>query len=991
MRALFLLLANALLLNSAVGMDFERDVRALFQERCIECHGEKKQKGELRLDAKTFASKGGHGGSIIVPGKAEESPLYLRIVSGDPDDRMPPKGQPLTALQISAIKTWIEAGAVWPENASDKTALVDKRLQHWSVQPIPEVFPSGAGIDFYIEQALANKGLGLSPEADRRSLIRRVFFDLVGLPPSPERVDQFVSDTSPKAYERLIEELLASPNYGERWARHWLDIAHYADTHGFERDQLRPNAWLYRDYVIRAFNADKPYDQFLREQIAGDTISRPTSESIAASGFLAAGPWDFVGQVETKSPVLKRASRAGDLDDIVTQVITSTMGITLNCARCHDHKLDPISQREYYSMCAVFSGVKRGTRDLDPNETLRFAKENSDLEKQLQTVRQQLADASGSGLSLADIVGGGNGFGSGVKGSGIVLGSGTITTQKLAMTGSIEANRLKPPAWPSETQAAKYIPGVFLPNSPENKGSGVYLSDDVILTGLPKTSGQSWDAIRNGPLNAQVHTKIGATDYNSEGHSVLGLHANSGIVFDLAEIRQGSGLKILTLTGQGGFGATPGAASSKADFTVFIDAKIALKKTGIHKGDSFEINLSIPESARFLSLVATDGGDGIGSDLLFLGDATLELEETKGTLKASEQSTRVFLRAEIERLKKAISALRKPDQIYAVVSEEIPSALKIHRRGNPEDEGDEVTPKGFAWTNHAPLEFGDNATPEGQRRMALARWITTPTNPLTRRVLVNRLWHHHFGQGIVTTPSDFGLGGDAPSHPELLDWLASQFLKSGWSIKHMHREILLSRSYKQRSVVENVEAARLDSSNRLLWRQNPRRLDAESLRDAVLCVTGQLNPERGGPGFRDFKYTEAYAPIYEYIAADQPELCKRSIYRFVVRTTPHQFLSTFDCPDPANLTPARSQTTTALQALALSNNEFILKQARHLTSRVEKESADSKSTIQRSFALCLQRLATPEEASSASLLVSQHGLFSLCRMLLNSNEFLYFD
>ena len=972
-------------------MDFEWDVRALFQESCIECHGEKKQKGELRLDAKTFASKGGHGGSIIVPGKAEESPLYLRIVSDDPEDRMPPKGKPLTAVQISAIKTWIQAGAVWPENASDKKALVDKRLQHWSVQPIPDVFPSGAGIDFYIEQALSKKGLGLAPEADRRTLIRRVFFDLVGLPPSPERVEQFVSDTSPKAYEGLVDDLLASPNYGERWARHWLDIAHYADTHGFERDQLRPNAWLYRDYVINAFNADKPYDQFLREQIAGDTFSPATPESIAASGFLAAGPWDFVGQVETKSPVLKRASRAGDLDDIVTQVITSTMGVTLNCARCHDHKLDPISQREYYSMCAVFSGVKRGTRDLDPNETLQFAKEKFDLEKQLETVRQQPGEASNSGLSLADIVGGGNGFGSGVKGAGIVLGSGTITTQKLAVTGSLDPNTLKPPAWPTKTQASKYIRGVFLPNSPESQNLGFHISDDVILTGLPKTSGQSWDAIRNGPLNAQVHTKIGGTDYNSDGHSVLGLHANSGIVFDLAQIRQGSGLKTLTLTGHCGFGAALGAANSKADFALYIDATCALKKTGIHKGDSFLINVSIPESARFLSLVATDGGDGIGSDLLFLGDATLESGETKENLTAAEKSARISLKEEGERLKKAISALRKPDQVYAVVSEEIPAALKIHRRGNPEDEGDAVTPKGFAWTNHAPIEFGDNTTPEGQRRMALAQWITTPTNPLTRRVLVNRLWHHHFGQGIVTTPSDFGLGGDTPSHPKLLDWLASQFLKTGWSLKHMHREILLSRSYKQRSIVDNAEATRVDSSNRLLWRQNPRRLDAESLRDAVLCVTGQLNYERGGPGFRDFKYTEAYAPIYEYIAADQPELCRRSIYRFVVRTTPHQFLSTFDCPDPANLTPARSQTTTALQALALSNNEFILKQARHLTSRVEKETNKNQSRIQRAFALCLQRQVTSEEATAADLLVSQQGLFSLCRMLLNSNEFLYFD
>jgi len=281
--------------------------------------------------------------------------------------------------------------------------------------------------------------------------------------------------------------------------------------------------------------------------------------------------------------------------------------------------------------------------------------------------------------------------------------------------------------------------------------------------------------------------------------------------------------------------------------------------------------------------------------------------------------------------------------------------------------------------------------PEGQRRLMLAEWITHPDNPLTRRVLVNRLWHHHFGQGIVTTPSDFGLGGDKPSHPELLDWLADELLRNGWSMKHLHKLIVMSAAYQQQSTSHNDIALGVDAQNRLLWRQNPRRLDAESVHDAVLNVAGTLNLAMGGPGYRDFNFTEAYAPIYDYITPDKPELLRRSIYRFVVRTTPHQFMSTLDCPDPANLTPARAQTTTALQALTLSNNEFMLQQATSLATRIENETDSRTAAIRRAFLLCLQREPKADEQSAATHLVAQQGLFALCRMLINTNEFVYVD
>ncbi len=962
--------------STVVAIDFDKEIRPIFQEHCIECHGEKKQKGELRLDAKPFALKGGHAGAAWVAGDFAKSPLFQRITSTDDEERMPPKGEALSPEQIAAVKAWIESGAVWPENLADRAAAVDKRLQHWSVQPVKvasalaETFGLKTellSIDSFIKASLSAKGLMMSPEADRRTLIRRLWFDLVGLPPTPERVDQFVRDTDPRAYETLVDELLASPHYGERWARHWLDIAHYADTHGFERDQLRPNAWRYRDYVIESLNADKPYHEFLREQIAGDVIRADDQKALIATGFLAAGPWDFVGQVETKSDMLKRAARAGDLDDMVTQVITSTMGITINCARCHDHKLDPITQQEYYSLWSVFAGVKRGEREVNATESKRLAAEKVRLSDAIAQARTKIAKLTGEGFELASLI---------PKDSGIDLRNGSITKDKLGYFRDIAANKkVSVPSVPSALS-------VFLPNGPAP---------------IPATSGHFWDTIANRPLNGQRSTTLGDTDFAIKGHTMLAMHANSAITFDLVKLREQSGLVAMRLTGLVGFGVSKEAAASRADFTVLMDAELKFQKLKLRKDETAVLDIELPATAKTLTLIATDGGDGINSDLLFIGDPKLVPKVTETRSTKAEALALKSLRAEAQKLESELKALPEPAKVFAIVSETKPPVVKVQRRGNPEDEGVEVVPAAFAWAKHAPVALGDNTTLEGQRRRALAEWITHPDNPLTRRVLVNRLWHHHFGQGLVTTPSDFGLGGDKPSHPELLDWLADEFLKSGWSLKHMHKLIVMSAAFRQQSglgfsrTAAAKAAATLDSANRLLWRQNPRRLDAESLNDAVLAVSGTLNPAMGGPGYRDFNYTEAYAPIYDYITPDKPELWRRSIYRFIVRTTPHEFLSTLDCPDPANLTPARVNTTTALQALTLSNNDFMLQQARHLVTRIEKETDSRAAAIRRAFALAFQRDATATELQAAIPLVTEQGLFALCRMLINANEFVYLD
>ena len=978
---------------------FDAQIRPVLQQRCVECHGAKKQKGELRLDAKLFAFKGGHDGPAIVSGKTADSLLFQRISSRDEDTRMPPEGKPLSEGEVAAFKAWIEAGAVWPENESDRAASLDTRAQHWSVQPLRQFHNAGSRlhitqppanglparlktldfppdsanpIDAFISTALREKGLTMSPEADRRTLIRRLSYDLHGLPPAPERVESFCNDPHPKAYERLVDELLASPHFGERWARHWLDIAHYADTHGFERDQLRPNAWRYRDYVIESLNSDKPYDQFLREQIAGDSFAPNSPHSLIATGFLAAGPWDFVGQVETKSDVLNRAARAGDLDDMVTQVVTSTMGITINCARCHDHKLDPITQKEYYSLCAVFAGVKRGERNVSIEEAKQIFSEKARLATAIAGTRAQITKLAGDGIELAKLL---------PDGSGIDLRTGALTTAKQGYHSDIQSNRL---------QKVGNVPGVLWVFLPDGRGS-VSVADKQEVKGIPTTSGYFWDTIANRPLNAQRSSKLGGTDFSSKGHTLLAMHANSGITFDLAYLREKGGFTAARLSGIVGFGADTGAAATRADFTVFVNGDIKLQRLKLRKDETLLLDLEIPPAGKTLTLVATDGGDGIGSDLLFIGDPKLLSGASNTALGEKDAPELARLRTQLQSLESQLKQVPEPQKVYAVVSSAQPPIIKVQRRGNPEDEGAEVTPASFAWTAHAPANFGGANMPEAERRRALADWIVHPANPLTRRVLINRLWHHHFGQGIVTTPSDFGLGGAKPSHPELLDWLASELLQADWSVKRIHKQILLSAAYRQTSTTHNSAATNIDAQNRLLWRQNPRRLDAESMRDAALLVSGKLTPERGGPGFRDFKYTEAYAPIYDYITPDKPELCRRSIYRFVVRTTPHRFMSTLDCPDPANLTPARMQTTTALQALTLSNNEFMLRQAESMAARIEADGGTQSARVQRAFALAFQRPAAPVEARAAEELVAAHGLFALCRMLLNTNEFVYLD
>lgn len=865
---------------------------------------------------------------------------------------------------------------------------------HWCWQPVKSTPPvindaATAGgrnpIDAFVLERLAGAGLKMSAEADRRTLIRRLTFNLHGLPPTPEEVDTFVDDDGEDACERLVDRLLDSPHYGERWARHWLDIAHYADTHGFERDQRRDNAWRYRDWVIRSLNADRPYDEFLRDQLAGDVLRPDDPDAVIATAFLAAGPWDFVGQAETKSEVLKRAARADDLDDIVTQVMTAACAVTINCARCHDHKLDPISQKEYYGLWAVFAGVKRGERDTSPAEVREFARRKELLEIELRSVREEQTVLQGKLINLADIVGGGNGQGTGKKGEGIDPISGKPQTSRRGLLEGVTPNSFV-------KSTVRFVDGVVIPDA-SDQGTQIS-STGLRILNVEKTSGQAWDAIRNGPINSYFSTTLGGTDFNADGHTLLSLHANAGITFDLNELRTASVLPELKFTALVGyFGQTP---KSGASFAVFVDGDMKQAQANIGRDDGcISIEVAIPSTSRFLTLLATDGGNGISHDQICFADPWL-IDAKHSDASAADREKLVRLRSRELEVIKELTALSAPSRVYGVLTESSVPAINVLERGDPEQPADEVAPRTLGCVTGLIPELGTTQDSDAQRRIAFAEWVTSPENPLTRRVIVNRLWHYHFGTGLVDTPSDFGLGGGLPSHPELLDWLADKLIAERWSLKAMHRLICTSDVYCQQSAtpidLESAPGRHVDANNRLLWRMNPRRLDAESLRDAVMMTGGSLNVQMFGPGYRDFEYQEEYAPVYRYITPDAPELWRRSIYRFIVRTTTHQFLTTLDCPSPANLVPSRNVTTTALQSLSLLNNDFMLRQSGYFADRVQSEvGTDTNLQIDRAFRIAFGRKPTAKESAAAMLLVESQGLIPLCRMLMNANEFVYTD
>lgn len=702
-----------------VGVDssFE-EAAALLAEHCVRCHNDQDRQGDFSLQSQAAVMESGFVEA------ADPTSHLLTVIRGQGDETpaMPKGAEPLSAEEVGVIRAWIEAGAPWPAGATIDPPTRD--FHWWSYRPLvrPPV-PAGdvsradqrwvrTPVDAFVLRRLRAAGLTPSPPADRRTLIRRLTYDLTGLPATPEEIDAFLADRRPDAYQRLVDRLLAAPGYGERWGRHYLDVVRYADTCGYDKDKLRAHAWPYRDYVIRSLNEDKPYGRFLCEQIAGDAMFPGEPDGILGLGFIAAGPWDFIGHVEVpETKVDGQVARNLDRDEMVSATLNAFCGITIQCARCHHHKFDPFTQQHYYSLQAIFAAVDRADRPYDAEGNLVYA---------------------------------------------------------------------------------------------------------------------------------------AATEFAPQGH-----------------------------------------------------------------------------------FQPTDGQ---------------------------------------------------------------PRPIHLLRRG-------EVTQRDVAvGPGLPPLAPGDDwklppGLTESERRAALARWLSDPANPLVWRVMANRVWQYHLGRGIVATPNDFGRMGALPSHPELLDWLASELRDSGGSLKRLQRFIVTSSVYQQSSA-HHPANAQIDGDNRYWWRMQRRRLDAEEIRDTALAVSGMLDRQMGGPGFYLFELEKTeHSPHFEYHRFDpaDPRSHRRSIYRFVVRSQPDPYMANLDCADSSQSTPRRIETLTSLQALALLNHPFQLEMAARFADRIVMDAEHLEGQITRAVKLVTGREATQRERVALRRYADQHGLVNLCRLLLNLSEAVYLD
>ncbi|MGE3819970.1 MAG: PSD1 and planctomycete cytochrome C domain-containing protein [Isosphaeraceae bacterium] len=823
--------------------EFGRDVLPILRAHCLKCHSAAERKGGLSLQIPASMLEGGDGGPALVKGNVEESLIIEQVET----NAMPPgKAPKLTAAEIATLKAWVAAGAPASDSRGAEVSA-DVAPVHWAFRPPtrPEVPLTGdtdqlAGpIDAFLRSRLTAAGLSFSPEVDRRTLIRRATFDLWGLPPTPAEIDAFLADSAPDAYERLIDRLLASPRYGERWGRHWLDLAGYADSEGIlAADHVRSAAWRYRDWVVKAFNADLPYDTFLRRQIAGDefadywtayenepTLPPDVVDALVATGFLRSAG-------DTSRPDFVNIKNAPGyyyqtLDDTVKIVASATMGLTLQCAKCHSHKYDPITQAEYYQVQAILMSGYR------PDQWVAQVARK----REVATRAQETEAAAFNAVIERDVA---------------------------RRTRAIETIRAGFEARRFEARLSE------LPMAIREDVRAAFAAE------APKRTEAQRDLFRKYQADLRPSPK-----------ELLGLIAKE----------------------------SPRERDLMGTLEALNAADLARRRV-------------FPEIRAFYDLP---------------GEPTTPIL-TKGD----------YL------------------QPARTVGPGAPRALE--------------TPRPFRWS--PPPK---NAPTSGRRR-AFAEWLTQPGHPLTDRVLVNRIWLHHFGEGIVDTPDNFGVKGGPPSHPELLDWLATEFARQGGSIKAMHRLIMTSTAYRQSSRDDperHANARAVDPENRLLWRQRLRRLEAEALRDSVLRVAGTLNPEMGGP-----PVPMVTRPGGEIVAPEGSAGMRRSVYLQVRRSQPLTFLQVFDQPVMETNCLKRSTSTVASQALSLLNSDFLVGQARSLAERSLRESPDDPAG--RAILLAFGRPPTARERSLIDGHLSRQGdlptqLADLCQMLLSSNEFAYVD
>ena len=951
--------------------DFARDVRPILERSCFGCHGPDKQKSGYRLDVRDVALKGGESGeAAIIPHSAAKSPL-IRYVSGEDEEKlMPPKKSDkprLTSAEVETLKAWVDAGPAWPDEFAGSRDLTP----HWSLTPLVKpAVPGGAAhpIDAFILAKLGEKKLAQSPETDRRTLMRRVTYDLTGLPPVPD-------DNTP--FSEAVDRLLASPRYGERWARHWLDTIHFADTHGFEHDDMRPNAWRYRDYVVESMNRDTPWARFVREQIAADVFFPAETRLTAALGYLGAGTYD-----SSAAGTAPMSFEYLDRDDLVTQTMAAFVSTTANCARCHAHKFDPITQEDYFALQAVFAGVGKGdvNYDEDPSvatrrrhwQSLKDAATKQDATILLTAENAAIVDAwetaRGSAEPWTPVV------------AETFMSADGSTLQRLA-DGSILASGAAPDkdtlmitATTKLSELTALRLDLLTDDSLPLKGPGRAPNGNVHLTEC------ELQVFPPGPAKPEkVPFRRATSDFDQTGYDVA--KSIDGDLKSSWAIHPNEGAPHLAVY------------ELRTPLKLVEGAKLVVTLRQLQGGSHLIGRLKLSAtSAASVSLLAVP----VNVENALRAPAASRTREQKISVAAFV--LRVKAEDELAKLPPMVqvwAAGRTAKNERGVITVAEPRAIRVLKRGDLDKPGDEVRPGALTAISELKARFDlPDKNDEASRRAALADWIVDDRNPLTWRSIVNRVWHYHFGRGLCDTPGDFGKMGGTPSHPELLDWLAVWFRDDAkGSLKALHKLIVTSATYRQSSA-PNAEASAIDPDNRLLWRMNRSRLDADSIRDSVLAISGQLDLAMGGPGIPHFtsKPGPQTTPTlnYENFDWNTPGAARRSIYRVVWRGIADPFMDAIDFPDLALLSPVRSFSASPLQSLALFNNEFVLHHCGRFAARLEG-SGGMEQRIAAAFRLVYQRDATAEEVADFTALANKHGLPAALRVLFNSNEFLFLN
>ena len=981
--------------------DFEKEVAPILEQTCLFCHNAHETKGDL--DLSTYAAALAFEGNIV-PGEPDAS-LLIRVVSG-PDPDMPKKADPLSEEQVETLREWIAAGAEWPEG---RTLVHDpeRDLQWWSLLPIEKGTQQGGAqqglvddstglghrpnpverhpIDSFIHAKLEEKGLQALPEADALTLIRRVTYDLTGLPPTPEEVDAFLADPD---WEATVDRLLASSAFGEKFAQHWLDVARYGETHGYDKDKPRTNAWPYRDYVIESFNKDKPFSQFVQEQVAGDVLYPDDPDGVVALGFLAAGPWDFIAHWEVGEAKLDgRIAKHLDRDEMVSAVFNTFQSSTVQCAQCHHHKFDPIRMEDYYRLQAVFAAVDRADRvydGLEPEQQQRKEEILSGIntlkreEEKLDRETKRIIAAKTSGLDrrIAELR--------------EKYGTGKKQEPQYGYHSQVSRNENEE-KWVQvelgQPRGAEKIR--LIPAYDEFGGIGagfgfpvryrVEVSNDAAFKNGVRLLLDATGKDQPNPKSATIEVGTDGSPFRFVRVTATKLgERKNDYIFALAE------LEVLPENGDQNFA---------------FGAKVAAKDT-IESGTRWGM---------------TNLVDGIFFKPVSNSEALAELEDLEQRREAIARSLRPpetdARLAEIKEELKALEEQRKeiPDgqMVYAAAThfprggrftatEGKPRPIHLLHRGDVAAPGDMMTPGAPPlWSGVEPNFFEGTEWKEGEARAELARYLVREDNPLLWRSIANRLWQWTFGQPLVGTPNDFGRGGMEPTHPELLDFLAATLRDDpDQSMKNIVRMLVTSEAYRRSSAYDSENAA-IDGDNAYLWRANRRRLTAEEFRDSVLAISGALDPTMGGPSFQDFVIQKPqHSPHYQYHLhdPDDPKAHRRSIYRFVVRSQPQPMMTTLDCADPSMSVPERDESTTALQALTQWNHRFVEAMAGRFAERLEKEApATAEDRVIHATRLVLGREPLEQELPVLVDQLETHGEANLARLLFNLNAFVYVD